>query len=148
MRNRTCAWAPPWIPLLCQQTRGTVWLKRHDRMIDRAGPFIKPCAFGAPQAALGLAERSCPVARVCRVITAVSSMPHYCRSPQAQELFWTGSKKFLTKGASYKPAHDVERKWNRAVSAIGHPARHVAEFPCIGQKTTCIRCPANAALQT
>jgi len=23
-------------------------------MIDRAGPFIKPCAFGAPQAALGL----------------------------------------------------------------------------------------------
>src|ERR1700730_2044086 len=109
MRNRTCAWAPPWIPLLCQQTRGTVWLKRHDRMIDRAGPFIKPCAFGAPQAALGLAERSCPVARVCRVITAVSSMPHYCRSPQAQELFWTGSKKFLTKGASYKPAHDAER---------------------------------------
>ena len=23
-------------------------------MIDGAGPFIKPCAFGAPQAALGL----------------------------------------------------------------------------------------------
>src|SRR5258708_39216173 len=74
MRNRTCAWAPPWIPLLCQQTRGTVWLKRHDRMIDRAGPFIKPCE------------------------SAVSSMPHYCRSPQAQELFWTGSKKVLDKG--------------------------------------------------
>src|ERR1700738_1458748 len=62
--------APPCIPLLCQQTRGTVWLKRHDRMIDRAGPFIKPCAFGAPQAALGLDERSCPVVRVCRVINA------------------------------------------------------------------------------
>src|SRR6202022_4369991 len=100
MRNLTCAWAPPWIPLLCQQTRGTVWLKRHDRMIDRAGAFIKPCAFGAPQAALGLDYRSCPVARVCRVINA-ALLPQ----PQAQELFWTGSKKFLTKGASYKPAH-------------------------------------------
>jgi hypothetical protein len=33
-------------------------------------------------------------------------MPHYCRSPQAQELFWMGSKKFLTKGASYKPGND------------------------------------------
>jgi hypothetical protein len=40
---------------------------------DRAGPFIKPCAFGAP---------------------------HYCRSPQAQELFWTGSKKVLDKGST------------------------------------------------
>jgi NADPH:quinone reductase-like Zn-dependent oxidoreductase len=30
--------------------------------------------------------------------SAVSSMPHYCRSPQAQELFWTGSKKVLDKG--------------------------------------------------
>jgi hypothetical protein len=36
----------------------------------------------------------------------VSSMPHYCRSPQAQELFGRGPKKFLTKGASYKPGND------------------------------------------
>src|ERR1700738_4576410 len=81
------------------------------------------------------------------------SLPcHQCRTiaaaPRLKNFFGRGPKKFLTKGASYKPAHDVERKWNRAVSAIGHPARHVAEFPCIGQKTTCIRCPANAALQT
>src|SRR6202163_909975 len=27
-------------------------------------------------------------------------MPHYCRSPQAQELFWTGSKKVLDKRSS------------------------------------------------
>jgi hypothetical protein len=33
-------------------------------------------------------------------------MPHYCRSPQAQELFGRGPKKFLTKGASYKPGND------------------------------------------
>src|ERR1700738_3667143 len=102
MRNRTCAWAPPWIPLLCQQTRGTVWLKRHDRMIDRAGPFIKPCAFGAPQAALGLDSRSCP---------AAESLPcHQCRTiaaaPRLKNFFGRGPKKFLTKGASYKPAHD------------------------------------------
>src|SRR3984893_9803639 len=102
MRNRTCAWAPPWIPLLCQQTRGTVWLKRHDRMIDRAGQFIKPCACGAPQAVLGLDKRSSPVARVCRVINA-ALLP---QPPGSRTFLDGGPKKFLTKGASYKPAHD------------------------------------------
>src|SRR6202048_1223727 len=85
--------APPWIPLLCQQTRGTVWLKRHDRMIDRAGPFIKPCAFCAPQAALGLDSLSCPVGRVCRVINA-ALLPQ----PPGSRTFLDGVQKVLDKG--------------------------------------------------
>src|ERR1700730_11955403 len=91
MRNRTCAWAPPWIPLLCQQTRGTVWLKRHDRMIDRAGPFIKPCAFTV------LPGRESLPCHQCRTIAA---------APRLKNFFGRGPKKFLPKGASYKPAHD------------------------------------------
>jgi hypothetical protein len=40
------------------------------RMISWVGPFLKPCAFGAPQAALGLDQRPYPAVRVCRVINA------------------------------------------------------------------------------
>ena len=63
-------------------------------MIIEVLTLLKPCAFGAPQAALGLDQRQHLDEGV-----AVSSMPHLvaCQAPQYH---------LLTGGASYEPAHD------------------------------------------
>ena len=63
-------------------------LSRHGRMISWVETFIKPCAFGAPQAATGLDKHLHPGGRV-----DMSFMPHHATSSR---------KNFLTSGASYK----------------------------------------------
>jgi hypothetical protein len=50
-------------------------------MITEVATFLKPCAFGAPQAASGLEER-----RQLGEGAAVSSIPH-CRVCQRRQIF-------------------------------------------------------------
>jgi hypothetical protein len=61
-------------------------------MIIGVETFLKPCAYGAPQAASGLDQRLDPYACGFRVINAA------LRRPNRENL--------LTSHASYKPAHD------------------------------------------
>ena len=59
-------------------------------MITEVATFLKPCAFGAPQAASGLVQR-----RHLGEGAAVSSIPH-CRVRQGRQI------SALTRGASYE----------------------------------------------
>jgi hypothetical protein len=74
-------------------------------MITEVATFLKPCAFGAPQAASGLDQR-----RHLGEGAAVSSMPH-CRVRQGRQI------SALTRGASYEsgPGKAERAAWKRVL---------------------------------